>query len=230
MDLFDSQWRHFRASLPILITFAVFHSTLASLTRRVSESLHFATNLTIGLVFVFVLHGYKTFFILTLVALNFVLTRLFSGKSLITLTWIFNLSALLLVSSSGESWPFPESLKFYSGMEGWAHHFNMLTLKMISFGIDYSRISTNSGSENLDYKSRQESPRPKSEYSFRNYFTYLFYSPLYIAGPTITFNAFQSQMLINQVTYSKTRILVYMVRFFSIFFLDIKIMILNIKY
>ena len=36
-------------------------------------------------------------------------------------------------------------------------------------------------------------PRPQTEYTFFNFFCYLFYVPLYVAGPILTFNSFIAQ-------------------------------------
>lgn len=41
---------------------------------------------------------------------------------------------------------------------------------------------------------RTEQHHELSDYNFQNYFNYIFYPPLYIAGPIITFNNFTSQV------------------------------------
>jgi D-alanyl-lipoteichoic acid acyltransferase DltB (MBOAT superfamily) len=46
----------------------------------------------------------------------------------------------------------------------------------------------------LTDRQRIQQPRPSSEYSFSNYLIYCLYSPLYLAGPIITFNDFMSQL------------------------------------
>jgi len=43
---------------------------------------------------------------------------------------------------------------------------------------------------------RAESALPPDMYSGLLHFVYCFYPPLYIAGPTITFNDFASQMVV----------------------------------
>lgn len=45
-----------------------------------------------------------------------------------------------------------------------------------------------------EYSSRVLGHRPMTEYSLWNCLCYLFYAPLYLAGPTLTFNAFVSQV------------------------------------
>ena len=107
---------------------------------------------------------------------------------------------------------------------GWAHHFDMVMLRMISFGLDYARVSTdrhkiNDKSERLDYKTRQETDRPLEEYSLLNYFGYIFYAPLYIAGPIMSFNAWQSQIVVRQTAYSTKGLGLYALRWIGVFLL-----------
>lgn len=45
-----------------------------------------------------------------------------------------------------------------------------------------------------DYSSRVLAHRPMSDYSLWHCLTYVFYAPLYLAGPTLTFNAFVSHV------------------------------------
>lgn len=50
-----------------------------------------------------------------------------------------------------------------------------------------------------DYSSRVSAHRPMAEYSLWNCLCYSFYAPLYLAGPTLTFNAFVSHVRIPAV-------------------------------
>ena len=43
-------------------------------------------------------------------------------------------------------------------------------------------------------KFRAEYPHPESAYGFLSYLTYCLYTPLYLAGPIVTFNLFYSQV------------------------------------
>lgn len=45
-----------------------------------------------------------------------------------------------------------------------------------------------------DYSSRVSAHRPMAEYSLGHCLCYAFYAPLYLAGPTLTFNAFVSHV------------------------------------
>lgn len=46
-------------------------------------------------------------------------------------------------------------------------------------------------------------PLPLSDYSAMRYFEYVFYPPLYLAGPTLTFNTFTSQRRLPSSISSK---------------------------
>eukprot|EP00903_Cladosiphon_okamuranus_P006699 g6538.t1 len=64
-----------------------------------------------------------------------------------------------------------------------------------------------------DYSSRVLAHRPLREYSMWNCLCYSFYAPLYLAGPTLTFNAFVSHMACPQRSYGRPRMLFYLARF-----------------
>jgi len=66
--------------------------------------------------------------------------------------------------------------------------------------------------ENLTLKRRQEDPQPLWVYNLLNYYAYLFYPPLYISGPVITYNAFISQVYIPQIAYSSWEVCKYGIR------------------
>ena len=62
-------------------------------------------------------------------------------------------------------------------------------------------------------------PLDVSEYSVVNCLAHAFYVPLYLAGPTITFNAFVSQMRRPQTCYSASYMLAYGARLVVVFLL-----------
>jgi protein-cysteine N-palmitoyltransferase HHAT len=45
----------------------------------------------------------------------------------------------------------------------------------------------------LGRQARAATPLPLGDYSAERFFEYVFYPPLYLAGPILTFNAFASQ-------------------------------------
>ena len=46
----------------------------------------------------------------------------------------------------------------------------------------------------MSHKQRTNNAHPLEIYTFTNYLAYIFYPPLYIAGPIITFNDFMWQV------------------------------------
>jgi D-alanyl-lipoteichoic acid acyltransferase DltB (MBOAT superfamily) len=95
----------------------------------------------------------------------------------------------------------------------WQILFNFSTLRLISFNMDYywschngttlevwvlgwmiwlqkkeADVATLSDRDRIDYSCNKE------DYSFLNYLAYVLYSPLYLAGPIITFNSYISQV------------------------------------
>lgn len=121
-----------------------------------------------GFIFVYILHGYRLLFTLAITLLNFSLTKVFKSRQLVVITWIFNLTVLVVVSSVGESWELP--YLSFRGMSGWSHMFNMLMLKQISFGVDAAHKSS-------------------SKTSLLYYLGYCFYSPLFLAGPIVSYSS-----------------------------------------
>ena len=99
------------------------------------------------------------------------------------------------------------------GATRWTVTFNLVLLRIISFNMDChwavqqtlpSHDSAEAKKAPRDpYRALQDTPRPLDRYDALSYFAYLFYIPLYIAGPTTTFNAWQAQMESPQVTYTK---------------------------
>jgi D-alanyl-lipoteichoic acid acyltransferase DltB (MBOAT superfamily) len=62
------------------------------------------------------------------------------------------------------------------------------------------------------YDKRAELNQPLDRFSLSAYFAYLFYFPLYLTGPTISFGAFVSQVYVPQRAMSTRRVLVYGLR------------------
>jgi D-alanyl-lipoteichoic acid acyltransferase DltB (MBOAT superfamily) len=220
MDLFDAQWRNFRGGLPLLMAFASIQSILANLGRRHSRAAHSLVQLATGLTYVFVLHGYRLVYILGLALGNFFVSTRFAGKVQIRAVWIFNLCALVLASGTGEYWEIP-GLSGFAGMTNWAHHFNMVMLKLISFGIDLGRArEAKEEVTGESYKARMESSHAFSEYySMQNYLSYVFYCPLFLAGPIVTFNAWYCYMVKPSGPFPVREILVYALRWTGVMLL-----------
>ncbi len=137
--------------------------------------------LVAGLVYALVLHGYRAVFTLVIAVGNFLLTRTVRGTKASAAIWIYNLTVLVVVSWSGESWSIP--FISFRGMAGWAHTLNIVMLRMISYGVDYSKSPT----------------KTQEKYGLTSYLGYVFYGPLFLAGPIMTFDSWSSQVGNNSI-------------------------------
>ncbi|MBW0528794.1 hypothetical protein O181_068509 [Austropuccinia psidii MF-1] len=107
----------------------------------------------------------------------------------------------------------------------WQIGFNISMLRLISFSFDYlwasqagfANPSLNILESEIE-KERSNQHRLEKDYNFQNYFNYIFYPPLYIAGPIITFNNFLSQMRKKPATITKNMIIGFTGRFLICFF------------
>lgn len=95
---------------------------------------------------------------------------------------------------------------------------------MISFNLDYKKskdlVEIVEKINCCESKELCDKCRVANDFSFRSYFMYIFYPPLYFSGPILTFNDFQHQ--VRQTNNSRILPLVYGLRlFFSIFTLEI---------
>ena len=110
-------------------------------------------------------------------------------------------------------------------MMRWDRVNNLCMLKVVSYLIDYHWKLTNKLSPTQEkhrlkcdectdsimcLKYRMESHA--KNYSFISFVAYMFYLPLYLAGPTLTYNAWISQVEIPQQTYNAKRIATYVLR------------------
>ena len=67
--------------------------------------------------------------------------------------------------------------------------------------------------------------QPQDDYNFVSYISYLYYTPLLFAGPTITFNAFNAQLREPQTTYNRAEVLKYVLRVYLVDFVTFQVFI-----
>ncbi|KAI9699836.1 MAG: glycerol transporter [Bogoriella megaspora] len=115
-------------------------------------------------------------------------------------------------------------LDSYGGLiPRWEVLFKVTVLRMISFNMDYYWSLDYRQSSALEKKQptptslterdRISTPAPPSSFTFRTYLAYALYSPLYIAGPILTFNDHISQLRHPLPTSTPLRTLLYAIRF-----------------
>jgi len=125
----------------------------------------------------------------------------------------------------------------------WEILFNITALRLISFNLDYywsleqrgsSPVEVSTGISQADSKTRTPTdmlkkkqldptnlserdritiPASRSAYSFSNYLSYTLYSPLYLAGPIVTFNDYIYQLRFPSPSITTKRTILYAVRF-----------------
>ncbi|KAH9808610.1 MBOAT, membrane-bound O-acyltransferase family-domain-containing protein [Melampsora americana] len=184
------------------------------------------------------LHGTSVFKILIIVTINYHLAR----RAPSPLIWVFNVG-VLFANDYWDGYRYRHFLPFLSFLDQgkyrrliprWQIGFNISMLRLISYSFDYQWAAaakakaaitpkdttppntTVEKSEEND-RLRTDSPRELSEYGFINYFNYIFYPPLYIAGPIITFNNFTSQIARSRSNITPRMIIGYSIRFLVCF-------------
>lgn len=65
----------------------------------------------------------------------------------------------------------------------------------------------------LSDRDRVKIPAEPAAFTFRNYIAYVLYSPLYLAGPILTFNDYVSQQRYTSASITKARTMMYAIRF-----------------
>ncbi|KAK9373640.1 MBOAT, membrane-bound O-acyltransferase family-domain-containing protein [Lipomyces chichibuensis] len=224
VDNSDAQYAGFRNKLPILAGAVVLHYVL----RRTANALRIRRllfDVGFAAIFLAVLHGFSTVKILAIYVVNFLISKSFNKRAGMIVTWIFNIIILFLNEwyegyKFGSVIPGLGILDIYCGLlPRWDVNFNFSVLRMISYNYDYYESLANPNDiekKHLD-DAVSESDRisigpPNADYNFFNYIAYLVYTPLYIAGPILTFNDFIYQSKHSLPSVSQKRTLLYGLR------------------
>ncbi|KNG52720.1 MBOAT-domain-containing protein [Stemphylium lycopersici] len=145
-----------------------------------------------------------------------------TGYQYATIFGAFQASSVSEKGSSTHN--FGHTLDSYGGLiPRWEVLFNFTILRLISFNLDYywSLASPTSSPlekkqldpSNLSERDRVSIPAAPTAYTFRNFFAYATYSPLYLAGPIVTFNDYISQCRHRPHSISTKRTILYAIRF-----------------
>ncbi|CAG8226522.1 unnamed protein product, partial [Penicillium nalgiovense] len=108
-------------------------------------------------------------------------------------------------------------------MPRWEVLFKVTVLRLISFNmdnhwsVDYPAASPIEKKQldpaNLSDRDRVKIAAEPAAFTFRNYIAYVLYSPLYLAGPILTFNDYVSQQRYTSASLTRARITMYAIRF-----------------
>lgn len=231
VDQSDPQWSFFREQLPLLCGVAAAFVSLgagARALRRTADNvtLSLAFYCAAGVVFIVVVHGFGGALFYSLVAaLNYALARWFATSPVgWAVPWAFALGFMCTGEWYGNElykwklWlpePYGTQLDgLWGGMAPrWWVYAGVSLLRMVAFSFDYrwathaqlsqySRNGSRHAHKSLSYRHRCEDPPEAAAFSFAAYFAYVFYLPTLLAGPVLPFNAFHSQVVAPQKTYS----------------------------
>ena len=158
----------------------------------------------LGVVFVSALHGINALKLFLIAVGNYRLVRLgvrLPRRLATVLVWLYNAGMLFVVfytsglpfESVSSSWAW---LDAYTGLlPRWWISFNFGMLRLVSFALD-ALWATDEKTPRTpkNAKERVRQSRPANEYSFVHSLVYLWYPPLFIAGPVMTFNDFAAQL------------------------------------
>lgn len=88
---------------------------------------------------------------------------------------------------------------------------------MVSYSMDYYWSQSEARrAVPVNERQRIESPLESSGYDYFSYLTYIFYAPLYLAGPIITFNNFTHQMKSPPASITSRSIFLYTLRWIGV--------------
>jgi protein-cysteine N-palmitoyltransferase HHAT len=257
MDLADDQWREYRSNLPILCALMLGHAALSRAVRAVAADTSSATvgslrtgmNLTVSLIFIFVMHGLHALFPLALASGSYFLGKALAGTPLcVPVTWVYALSLLWVKEYTYRGFVFGSVFgsvgdaldgRHLRGMHPWHLTLNLLVLRLISFNLDlHWAVKTARGDapvvvqhqhsataataadkkhdddavivtgstaaggaaaaaaavDVLSERGRVRTPHPLDSYNLHYCLAYCFYTPLYLAGPILSYNTFVSYM------------------------------------
>ncbi|KAL2856035.1 MBOAT, membrane-bound O-acyltransferase family-domain-containing protein [Aspergillus pseudoustus] len=209
----------------------------ARLAKRITFDLFFA------LIFIIALHGVSAAKVLAILFTNYKIAKSLPPKYIPAATWVFNI-AILFANELCGGYPLARIFAFWTPtaddsallqwartldsfgglMPRWEVLFKITALRLISFNMDYywslDYHAANAVEKKqldpaaLSERDRVKVPADQSAFNGRNYLAYALYSPLYLAGPIVTFNDYISQQRYAPQSLTKTRTILYGIRFF----------------
>eukprot|EP01112_Ceratiomyxa_fruticulosa_P012411 TRINITY_DN3433_c0_g1_i1.p1 TRINITY_DN3433_c0_g1~~TRINITY_DN3433_c0_g1_i1.p1 ORF type:complete len:575 (+),score=83.20 TRINITY_DN3433_c0_g1_i1:1591-3315(+) len=233
-DASDSQYTTWRTFFPLIFVglgiFAVVSNLVKNITHN-STSARISYYVIVNFIFIFFMHGYSSIFIISIALMNYFIAHKFGSSQIMpVLTWIANL-LILWMSYWHNGFKFEtifenlgldnytsvaHYLDHHSGLLDWGVYFKVSMLRFISYNMDYHWMLLDRPVPSLKnrtaYFIAQEKHHPKSSYGLSNFLAYVFYVPLYIAGPIVSFNAFTAQVHNPQQTYSLKQLFTLLVR------------------
>uniref|UniRef100_A0A061RJP2 Membrane-bound o-acyltransferase-like isoform x1 n=2 Tax=Tetraselmis sp. GSL018 TaxID=582737 RepID=A0A061RJP2_9CHLO len=202
MDLSDIQWRAFRESFPVLTASMMAFSLLSALARNKAPRHLVDVHLVFSIVFIGFAHQAFSIFPVVFTTLNYCIAQRFKSVTYgHVLIWGYNLAVFFYARacggfSFGSISPLLSGLDRYSGAQQWHICYNLVLLRGISFGLDLISAAQGSSKSSAESKKTRKGVEPlqMDAYNFKTYLAYIFYPPLYVAGPIMTFQDYASQL------------------------------------
>ena len=175
VDLSDAQWRAFRTSFPTLFGVALVTAPLVAVARRaLGPDAMPAFHAAYGAAAAAYLHGARSVWIVSITCAHYCVCVTFAGRPKIGLAavWTSALAALAAAQFAAPDWSFarlggdalaPLDARALQGvLPRWWVHFNLLVLRLISFGADLHRRRLEILKRDSETKaSRNAKERPK---------------------------------------------------------------------
>lgn len=212
VDVSDHQWREFRASMPLLSAVMAGFVACSRTVQIAAPQLRVSFYIAFSLVFLGVLHGACVLYVLSLVVVGYYIAKATVKLPYgLLMVWAWHCGTFLVIRVyDGVPFamfgPILAPLDQHRGMLRWHIYYNLLLLRMLSFASDYHwqlhrrpgrlRIPPDTPPHpDQDIRTRTELWQDTASYNVFTYLAYALYPPLYIAGPTSSFNSFASQMV-----------------------------------
>lgn len=221
-DFNDSQWRGFRSNIFIIFIFAAVFITISTLLKRLTNLITLKIfYLIAGIGFNLFLHRIGSlimFIFITVFYLFSLLYHLIGRKAYITITWVYCIGLKMISEKKSGFIPIIKEWNIFGEMFfdislDWHSAFGLLFLRLISFNIEYANaIDGNTKSNNIKDIEQISAHCDKckqgkfcltalkftyvdiKDFNFLNLLIYIYYPPLYMAGPTMLFNSFMFQV------------------------------------
>jgi len=175
VDLSDAQWRAFRTSFPTLFGAALVTAPLVAVARRaLGPNAMPAFHAAYGAAAAAYLHGARSVWIVSITCAHYCVCVTFAGRPKIGLAavWTSALAALAAAQFAAPDWSFarlggdalaPLDARALQGvLPRWWVHFNLLVLRLISFGADLHKRRLEILKRDSETKaSRNAKERPK---------------------------------------------------------------------
>ena len=236
IDIADDQWRVYRSNLPLFTSFLLVNFCLSkAVVMYLGRKRLRYFMLLAGISFLVYLHELNLVLLLLPISVNFIVANLFAGAAhTVLLIWVVNLGMLLTVQYLSA-----QNLGGWLGGHDvdWTSTYPLVMLRLVSYAVDVHHANVKGIQKTTSQEVLNTDPDPGTgtvrgpasttaikarevQHTTRGeqrsvvlYLAYLFYVPLYLTGPTMTYNAFASYLRVRDTSFSSKSLLMYILRY-----------------